>query len=82
MGILEYVGSIGGVGAVFALIIFTIYRQTVKEMREDRRYIEDRMALLVQENFQIREKYIETTNKHTTVLTELIIYLRTKNGSK
>ena len=38
---LQWIGAIGGVGAVFAVLMFFVYRQTIAQMREDRKYMED-----------------------------------------
>ena len=81
MDILQFVGSIGGITGVLAFLIFTAYRYTVRQMRDDRKYMEDRLTDLVKENFTIRERYIESLSQNTKVLTELITYLRRKNGS-
>ena len=75
MNLIEYVGSIGGVGAVFGLLFFFAFKKTVEQMREDRKIFEDRLAKLVEADQVTREK-------HTVVLTELIIYLKMRNGSK
>ena len=75
MSILEYIGSIGGVGGVLAFLMFLAYRYLVRQMREDRKYMEDRLT-------QIIEAYNTTTSDNTKVLTELITWLKAKNGSK
>jgi len=75
MTILEYIGSIGGVGGVLAFLMFMAYRYLVRQMREDRKYMEDRLT-------QIIEAYNATTSDNTKVLTELITWLKAKNGSK
>ena len=73
MGLIEYVGSIGGVGAVFGVIILLIYRQTVKQMREDRKYTEDRMS-------DVLSAYNTNTKENTKILSELYTWLKAKNG--
>jgi len=72
---LQWIGAVGGVGAVFAVIMFFVYRQSIKQMREDRKFIEDRMATLAGD-------YNRTTSDNTKVLWELITWLKAKNGSK
>lgn len=72
---LQWIGAVGGIGAVFAVLMFLVYRQTTKQMREDRKYWEDRLA-------KINDRYDETATKNTTVLTELITWLKAKNGSR
>lgn len=75
MDALQYVGSIGGIGGVFGLIMFLVYRQTIKQMREDRKYMEDHLT-------GVLNNYNASVNNNTKVLTELITWLRAKNGSK
>lgn len=82
MEMLQYIGSIGGIGGIFGIVMFLVYRQTVKQVREDRKFMENRLTGLVEENFQIRERSISATVKHAQVLTELIVWLKAKNGSK
>ena len=72
---LQWIGAVGGVGAVFAVLMFFVYRQTIKQMREDRKYWEERLSKII-------DKYDETASKNTTVLTELIVWLKAKNGNK
>ncbi len=71
---LREIAAIGGVGAVFAVLMFLVYRQTIRQMREDRKYFEDRMSDLTTD-------YNNTTTENTKVLTELFTWLRAKNGN-
>ena len=73
ISLIEWIASVGGIGAVFGLIMFVVYRQTLKQMREDRKYMEDRLAKLV-------ERDRETREEHTKVLTELNTLLKRLNG--
>ena len=75
MSLIEYIGSIGGIVSVFGYLIFLAYKSTVKQMREDRIYMEDRLNKIIEADQTSREK-------HTQVLSELITYLRLKNGAK
>ena len=82
MTIIEYVGSIGGIAGILALLIFMAYRYTVSQMREDRKFMEDRLTHLINENYQIRERSTDAPVKHAQVLPELITWLKAKNGSR
>jgi hypothetical protein len=73
--ILTYIGSIGGVSAVLAYIIFIMYKKLVDVMREDRKFMEDRLTRII-------DCYDETAKENTKVLSELITWLKAKNGSK
>lgn len=66
--LIEYVGSVGGVGAVFGIVMFLVYRQTVKQIRVDRKFMEDRLTDIIKE--------------YNDVCHELITWLKSKNGSK
>jgi hypothetical protein len=82
MSIIEYIGNIGGIAGILAVIIFLCYKYLVNQMRDDRKYMEDRLTSVLQDyNDAIKERN-ETMVKHTTVLTELITWLKTKNGSR
>jgi len=73
MSILEYVGSIGGIAGVLAVIVFWMYKSQVNQMREDRKFMEDRLDKIIEADQESRER-------NTQVLTELIIWLKAKNG--
>jgi len=75
MSVLEYIGSIGGIAGVLAFLIFLAYRYLVHQMREDRKFMEDRLT-------QIIGAYNTTASDNTIVLTELIVWLKAKNGGK
>lgn len=82
IGFLEWIGAIGGVGAVFAVLIFWIYRQTNKQMRQDRKFMEDRMMKLTDDYNERMQETNKSRDEHTKVLWELITWLKAKNGTK
>jgi len=67
MDLIQYIGSIGGITGVLAFAMFMIYRQ-------DRKCTEDRLTKLLDMDQQTRED-------NTKVLSELITWLRRKNGN-
>lgn len=75
MDILQYVGSIGGIAGVLALLMFVMYRYLVSQMRDDRKFMEDRLSGII-------ESYNEVTSENTKALTELITWLQIRNGKK
>ena len=75
MTLLEYIGSIGGITGVLAFLIFVAYKYLVAQMREDRKFMEDRLT-------HVLDRYDNTTSDNTKVLTELITWLKIKNGGK
>lgn len=72
---LQWIGAIGGVGAVFAVMMFLVNRQTNKTMRDDRKYMEDRMS-------DCLDNYNKSVTDNTKILSELYTYLKAKNGGK
>lgn len=75
MDLLQYIGSIGGIAGVLAFLIFLAYRHLVSQMREDRRFMEDRLTDIIHE-------YNRTTSENTRIQTELITWLKAKNGNR
>ncbi len=80
LNFLQWVGGVGGIGAVFGIIIFWVYRDTTKQMREDRKFTEDRLAKLTDNYHVTCQNDQQIMVKHTQVMTELLVYLRAKNG--
>lgn len=78
--VFDWLAGIGGVGGILALVVFCSYMTQVKQMREDRKYMEDRMTGLLKDYNEACEKHADATNRNTQALSELTTYLRTKNG--
>jgi len=76
--LIQIVSSLG-VGALLGLVIFWMYRQDRKasedRLREDRRFMEDRLTSLL-------NNYYEAFENNTKALTELIVLLSKMNGKK
>ena len=72
---LQWIGSIGGVGAVFGLLMFFLVRENTRTMRQDRMYMEDRLSGVI-------DGYNKATQESTKILAELFTYLKMKNGNK
>ena len=76
---LSWIGAIGGVGAVFAVLMFFIYRhdrgQSEERLRSDRKFMEDRLT-------GVLDSYNEATRENTRVNSELYAYLKARNGNK
>ena len=75
MELLQFVYSVGGIGGVLAFLMFMAYRYLVRQMREDRKYMEDRLTIIL-------KGYNSSIRKNTKVLAELITWLKAKNGGK
>lgn len=70
-----------GLGAVFAGIMFYIYRNTTRQMRSDRELME---VKLTQQNNQYNEVVRERNDvmlKFVAAITELTVWLKAKNGN-
>jgi hypothetical protein len=70
--IITAVSSLGA-GGVIGVIIFWMYRQ-------DRRCSEDRLTKLLEADQQSREESTKATAEHTSMIAELLAFLRAKNG--
>lgn len=79
--LIQYVGSIGGVAGVLALVIFFMYRQMVSQMRDDRKFMEDRLTGILKDYNDVCVGNRDALVEHTRVQTELIIWLKAKNGN-
>ena len=75
MTIIEYIGSIGGIAGVLAFLIFLAYRHLVNQMREDRKFMEDRLTKIIEAEQSSRER-------NTIALTELVSWLKKENGKR
>lgn len=77
--LLQIVASIGGVGAVFGVIVFLLYRidrkATEKMWRESKKFTEDRLTDLIAQDQLTRAE-------NTKALTELTTLLIRMNGGK
>ena len=92
MDVLQYLLNFG-LGAVFAGIMFYIYRCTRDQMRKDREFMESRLIGLVEDykttilsTSQDYKDVVRERNdvmlKFVTVITELTVWLQARNGVK
>jgi len=80
MDVLEYIGSIGGIAGVLAVLMFLQYRHLVNQMRDDRRFMEDRLTQVITDYNQACYSTRDTLLENTKVLSELTTWLKAKNG--
>ena len=69
-----------GIAAVFAVCMFLVYRRLGSQMRDDRKYMEDRLTGVIGNYHEDFRDHTEAKEKNTQVLTELITWLKAKNG--
>ena len=81
MEMLEYIGSIGGIAGVLAILMFSLMKHLIGQMRDDRKFMEDRLTGVIRDYNEVCRANQEALVKHTQILTELITWLRAKNGS-
>lgn len=85
MDILELVAQVGGIGAIFAVIMFGIYRRdkeaSEKRAREDRKFMEDRLTTVLGNYRDDCERHSEAFGKMRESLIELTTWLKRKNGT-
>ena len=87
MNFLEYIGSVGGIGAIMAVLIWLNHRELVKQMRQDRKYMEDRLTDVlsdykdaIKERNVVMTEHTKVLTQHTGVMNELYAWLRRQNG--
>ena len=80
MGVFQYLDW--GIAGVLAVIIFLAYRNLVKQLRDDRKYMEDRLTGVITTYHDDSKQHTESAIKNTQVLTELITWLKARNGHK
>jgi len=81
LSLLEYVGGLGGIAGVLAILIFFAYRYLVGQMREDRRFMEDRLTGIIKDYNDVCRAHQDAVIKNAQVMTELITWLKMRNGS-
>ena len=69
-----------GIAGVLAVIIFVAYRNLVKQQREDRKYIEDRMTGIIDNYHEDSKADTESRIENTKIQSELITWLKARNG--
>jgi len=75
MTFVEFITGLGTIIGIFATALFASYRYLVQQMRTDRKFMEDRLT-------GVLAAYNESQLSNTKALTELITWLRTRNGNK
>ena len=80
LSIIEYVGSVGGVAGVLAVLVALFCKHLIGQMRDDRKFMEDRMTGLISNYSQICRDNNDATVKHSQIQTELITWLKARNG--
>lgn len=78
MNIFQYLDW--GIAAVFAVCMFLVYRRLGSQMRDDRKYMEDRLTQVTKDYNEVVHNHTEAKVKNTQALTELITWLKAKNG--
>ncbi|MGW8177229.1 MAG: hypothetical protein ACWGQW_00310 [bacterium] len=79
MSFLEYIGSVGGIGAILAVIVFIYTRYLINQMREDRKFMEDRLTTLLGDYKEVCKDQSIATKENAKALTELTTYLKMEN---
>lgn len=69
-----------GIAGIFAVCMFLIYRRACNQMRDDRKFMEDRLTDVIKEYNEAMKEGAEARNKFTVVITELTTWLQARNG--
>jgi len=70
-----------GLGAVFAGVMVGVYLNTVKQMRLDRKFMEDRLTGLINDYNKACNATTNTLLETTKILSELYTWLKARNGN-
>jgi len=70
-----------GLGAVFAGVMVGVYLNTVKQMRQDRKFMEDRLTGLINDYNKACNATTNTLLETTKILSELYTWLKARNGN-
>lgn len=77
MDVMQIAASLGGLGGLLTVLVIYLYRQdrkdTLQQLRTDRKYMEDRLTTLISEDQKSREE-------NTHVLTQLTMLIERLNG--
>jgi len=82
LSLIQYVGSTGGVVGVLAVLMFYLMKYLIRQMRDDRKFMEDRLTGIINDYNNVCRGNQDALVRHTQVQTELITWLKAKNGSK
>ena len=77
---LQYIGSIGGIAGILAVLMWLTIRHLISQMREDREFMEDRLTQILKDYNDVCKANQEATIRHTQIQTELITWLKARNG--
>jgi hypothetical protein len=84
MDLIQYIGSIGGITGVLAFLMFLIYRSDRKSseasLTELVKSATKEQAELVRAYNDTCKQHTEAMVKNTQVQTELVVWLKAKNG--
>jgi hypothetical protein len=84
MDLLQFIGSIGGITGVLAFLMFLVYRQDHKTSQDNLTKIienmESRQTEIVRAYNETCQLHTNAMVKNTQVLTELIVWLKARNG--
>jgi len=71
-----------GIAGVLAGMIFLAYRNTIKQQREDRKYMEDRMEGIITNYHKDSKAATKSMVANTKIQNQLFTWLKGKNGHK
>ncbi len=76
------VGAILRLGAVFAILLFVILMKVFRMMREDRKFMEDRLSSVLNDYNAAIHQNTEAQKHNAEVNSELYTWLKARNGVK
>lgn len=78
--LIKYIIEVGGIGVIFGVLMWLLLKEIIKQGRQDRVFMEDRLTTIIEEYNQKCDRDHQTQQEFMKVLTELNTWLRMKNG--
>ena len=82
MSFIEYVGSVGGIAGVLAIVLLWWCKQLITQMKADRDYSETKHQNLIQDYNDAMTERNKVMIQSAQIQTELLTWLKARNGNK
>lgn len=82
MTYLEFLACVGGISGILATMMSLAYRYIDRQIRSDRERMENKLTSVIKDYNSACRDNKRALIKHTKIQTELITWLKAKNGNK
>lgn len=76
MAAIELLGGIGGIGAVFGFLMYLLMKKLLRQMRDDRKFMEDRLTNIINQYHDDWKSHERCLGEFTKILYELTFVLK------